>query len=68
MDVTDEWPRAIEWLGRLMAMQANKPFDPKQPDGAQQTKEALARYRGLSCGVKYAEAVRSTTPYPHDVF
>jgi LmbE family N-acetylglucosaminyl deacetylase len=68
VDVTDEWPRAIEWLGRLMAMQANKPYDPKQLDGAQQTKEAIARYRGISCGVKYAEAVRSTTAYPVDIF
>ncbi len=68
VDVTDDWPRAIEWLGRLMAMQANKPYDPKQLDGAQQAKEALARYRGQSCGVKYAEAVRSTTAYPHEIF
>lgn len=68
VDVSDEWPRAIEWLGRLMAVQANKPFDPKQLDGAQQTKEALSRYRGLACGVKYAEALRSTTAYPQEIF
>ena len=61
-------PRAIEWLGRLMAMQANKPHDPKQMDGASVATEALARYRGQSCGVKYAEAVRSTTAYPHEIF
>lgn len=68
VDVTDDWPKAIEWLGRLMALQANKPFDPQQMDGAQQAKEALARYRGQSCGVKYAEAIRSTTAYPQDIF
>jgi hypothetical protein len=51
-----------------MALQSNKPYDPKQLDGAQQAKEALSRYRGISCGVKYAEAVRSTTAYPSDIF
>src|SRR5262249_45167709 len=30
VDVTDDWPRAIEWLGRLMALVRNKPYDPQQ--------------------------------------
>lgn len=68
VDVTDDWPRAIEWLGRLMAMQANIPFESGKLDGASQAKEALARYRGQSCGVRYAEALRSTTAYPTDLF
>ena len=51
-----------------MALQANRPYEPGQMDGAQQAKEALARYRGQSCGVKYAEAIRSTTAYPQDIF
>jgi hypothetical protein len=45
VDVSDVWPRAIEWLGRLMALVRNKPYVPNELDGAQQTKEALARYR-----------------------
>lgn len=65
-DITDDWPRAIEWLGRLMALVRNKPYDPQLLDGAQQSKEVLARYRGQTCGVKYAEAVRSINAYPQE--
>lgn len=57
VDITNEWPTAKEWLGRLMALQAGKPFDRTATDGATQAKEALASYRGFACGVKYAEAV-----------
>jgi N-acetylglucosamine malate deacetylase 1 len=57
VDVTLDWPAAMEWLGRLMAFVLNRPYDPKSPDGAQIAKETIARYRGLACGVKYAEAV-----------
>jgi hypothetical protein len=66
--VTDEWPQAIEWLGKLMALVRNTPFDPSKLDGAQRAKESLALYRGQTCGVKYAEAVRSVNAYPADVF
>ena len=68
VDVTDEWPQAIEWLGKLMALARNQPYDPSKPDGAQRAKEALALYRGQTCGVKYAEAVRSLNAYPLDIF
>jgi N-acetylglucosamine malate deacetylase 1 len=57
VDVSLDWSQAMEWLGRLMAFVLNRPYDPKSPDGAQTAKETLARYRGLACGVKYAEAV-----------
>ena len=68
VDVTAEWPRAAEWLGRLMAVVANKPYDPKAaPGGAERAKDALAAYRGLACGVRYAEAVWATTPSPRDI-
>ena len=67
VDITDDWPRAIEWLGRLMALARNRPYDPQQLDGAQQTKEAIARYRGQACGVRYAEAFRSTVAYPQEI-
>ena len=68
VDVTDEWPQAIEWLGKLMALARNQPYDPTKLDGAQRAKESLALYRGQTCGVKYAEAVRSLNAYPTDIF
>lgn len=57
VDVTPDWPAAMEWLGRLMAFVLNRSYDPKSPDAAQTAKETIARYRGMACGVKYAEAV-----------
>lgn len=67
VDITPEWPAAIEWLGRLMAFVRNRPYDPQVLDNAQTVKETLARYRGLSCGAKYAEAVRAAGNYPVEV-
>lgn len=67
VDVTLEWPAASEWLGRLMALMRNRPFDPKTPESAVAVKETLARYRGLACGVKYAEAVWATGAYPQEI-
>lgn len=68
IDVTDEWPQAIQWLGKLMALVRNERFDANKLDAAQRAKEALALYRGQTCGVKYAEAVRSVNTYPQEVF
>jgi LmbE family N-acetylglucosaminyl deacetylase len=67
VDVTDDWPQSIEWLGKYMALQQNRPYDPQTRDGAQQAKEALARYRGQSCGVRYAEAVWSLSARPQEI-
>ena len=67
VDVTDEWPQAIEWLGRLMALVRNQEYDPSKLDGAQRTKEALARYRGQTCGATYAEALQATNAYPQEI-
>jgi LmbE family N-acetylglucosaminyl deacetylase len=67
VDVTPDWPVAMEWLGRLMAFVRNRPYDPQAPDAAQNVKETLARYRGLASGVKYAEAIWATGAYPLDV-
>lgn len=67
VDVSAEWPAAMEWLGRLMAFVRNRPYDPQRPDRAQTVKETLAKYRGLACGVKYAEAVWATRPYPQEI-
>jgi LmbE family N-acetylglucosaminyl deacetylase len=68
VDVTPEWPRAIEWLGRLMALVRNEPYEPGSMDGAQRDKDALARYRGFTCGADYAEALVSGNAYPQALF
>jgi hypothetical protein len=67
VDVTPEWVAAMEWLGQLMAFVRQKPYDPQSPDGSQTTKETLARYRGMACGVKYAEALWAAGNYPRDI-
>jgi LmbE family N-acetylglucosaminyl deacetylase len=67
VDVSAEWPRAIDWLGRFMALVRDEPYDPGKRDAAQQTKDAIAAYRGKACGVQFAEAVRSFHPYPRDI-
>lgn len=68
IDVTTEWPTAMEWLGKLMAMVRNEKYDPSQLDNAQRAKESLARYRGQTCGVQYAEAMRAVNAYPSELF
>jgi hypothetical protein len=68
VDVTDEWPQAVAWLGKLMALARNQPYDASTLDGAQRAKEALALYRGQTCGVRYAEAVRGLSAYPRELF
>jgi len=67
VNVTDVWPEAMEWLGKLMALQRNVVYDAKAADSALQAKETLARYRGAACGAKYAEAVWSTTPRTQEI-
>ncbi len=34
VDISDLWPRAIEWLGRFMALVRNQPYRPGELDGA----------------------------------
>lgn len=67
VDVSDVWPRAIEWLGKFMALVRNEPYDPDKLDGAQQTKEAIALYRGKTCGVKHCEALRAMNAEARDI-
>jgi hypothetical protein len=67
VDVTAEWPGAVEWLGRFMALMRNQRYDGKSADSAVQAKESLARYRGLTCGVRYAEALWAANIAPQDI-
>ena len=67
VDVSLDWSDAMDWLGRLMAFLRDQPYDPESPDRAQAVKETLARYRGMTCGVKYAEALWATGAYPNDI-
>ncbi len=68
VDISKEWPVAREWLGRVMALMRNQEYTGKEYDAAVDAKETLAAYRGKSCGVKYAEALRSYQVAPRDIF
>jgi LmbE family N-acetylglucosaminyl deacetylase len=62
VDISDEWEGAMEWLGQLSAWVKKDPYEKGQVIGGMATKEAIARYRGATCGARYAEALCS--PYP----
>lgn len=61
IDISDEWQGVSEWLGRLAAFVKSVPFSANQ-NAFIETKTTLAKYRGLTCGAKYAEAIRSVRP------
>jgi len=67
VDVSDVWPRAHEWLGRLMALVRGDVYDAARPHSAQEAKATLAAYRGKTCGTAYSEALRSTTAEPREI-
>jgi LmbE family N-acetylglucosaminyl deacetylase len=67
VDVTAEWSAAIEWLGKLMALVANQAYESGRRDASQEMKEAIAGYRGKTCGVRYAEALRAYQASPTDI-
>jgi LmbE family N-acetylglucosaminyl deacetylase len=67
VDVSEEWPAAIDWLGRFMALVRNARYDSHSRDSAQQMKEAIAAYRGKTCGVPYAEALKALDKYPQEI-
>ena len=66
LDISDEWQASNEWRGGLLAFVRTGPFE-IQKDAAIETKQTLARYRGLACGVRYAEAVRAVRPVVRDL-
>ena len=67
VDVSDDWPRAIEWLGRFAALVKNEEFSASRRYSNQDTKETLGRYRGKTAGVSHSEALRSFHAYPRQV-
>jgi len=67
VDITRQWPEAKEWLAKLMALMRNQPYDAGRQDAAVDVKEAIATYRGQTCGVKYAEALRAYSKSPRDI-
>lgn len=67
VDITADWASAQMWLGELMAIVRNQTYNPERPDASQEMKEAVARYRGTTCGVRYAEALRAYSKRPTDV-
>jgi LmbE family N-acetylglucosaminyl deacetylase len=61
VNVTDEWDEAMLWLGKLNAWVQEVDFEEGKTIGSMATKEAIARYRGATCGVRYAEAFWTPT-------
>ena len=62
MDVSADWEAARDWLGTLMAYVRGEAWNPAAPDGATEAKTILARYRGLACGARHAEALKAVRP------
>ena len=68
VDVTPVWEEAKAWLGQVMALMRNRPFDPAAEDPAVEAKETLARYRGSACGARRAEAFKALSARPVELF
>jgi N-acetylglucosamine malate deacetylase 1 len=68
VDVSEQWQSSAEWLGKLMALVRGQAYTSATRDSSVDLKESIARYRGSTCGVRYAEALRSYTKKPVDLF
>ncbi len=66
-DITPQWESANEWLGALMAVVADEEYDSSKVHPAQRLKESIAAYRGATCGVRYAEGLKSYWKRPVDL-
>ena len=58
---------AVADIAPDVALMRNQPYQPGELDGAQDTKQAIATYRGKACGVKYAEALKSMVAEPREI-
>jgi LmbE family N-acetylglucosaminyl deacetylase len=67
VDVSKDLPLALEWLGQLMAMVRDKPYDPARLDASREAKQAIASYRGKTCGSMYAEGLRAYSKRAVDI-
>ncbi len=67
VDVTQEWPTAAEWLGRFMKLAYGPRSAGAGPHPALDRKATQAAYRGKTCGVRYAEALRALDAYPQEI-
>jgi N-acetylglucosamine malate deacetylase 1 len=56
VDITPVWREAWTWVGEMGALYRHEAYDPTVTQPHQRSKEILAAYRGLTCGVDYAEA------------
>jgi N-acetylglucosamine malate deacetylase 1 len=68
VDISEQWQSAAEWLGKLMALVRAQPYNAGTRDSSVDLKESITRYRGSTCGVRYAEALRSYTRKPVELF
>ncbi len=62
VDTSDVWPRAIEWLGRFMALVRGEAYDPQKARRASADQRSDRTLSRQTCGVKYCEALRSMVP------
>ena len=63
VDMGDYATKAMDWLAAVMTFV----LGPQASDGIVDAKKALTAYRGKSCGVQYAEALKSFQNYPIEI-